>query len=166
MFCCVLKSSLPATSFPARTFRGNILSEKYERHLIFHAGSGDGTAWQGAWEKWLDRKNTGLLLQWISQESWHWFPNWIKIRKPWDFCTAQRWQKKEFPGLKGWLYQYSVAQCWIGPILDRAQIKVPHLKILQGWRKTRVVWWWFEMCLAKTSISITHRSYQKGSAAQ
>lgn len=56
MFCCVLKSSLPATSFPARTFRGNILSEKYERHLIFHAGSGDGTAWQGAWEKWLDRK--------------------------------------------------------------------------------------------------------------
>lgn len=73
-----------------RSMRGIWFSSRLWRWDSMARGLGEMTG----------HKNTGLL-HWTAQESSLWCPNWIKIRKPWDFCTALRWQKKEFPGLKG-----------------------------------------------------------------
>lgn len=110
MFCCVLKSSdchiIYSTYIPSKY----LVWEVWEA-FNFPAGSGDGTAWQGAWEKWLDTK-TQVCSSELHRNPHTDGPNWIKIRKPWDFCTALRWQKKEFPALKGWFHQYPVAPFW------------------------------------------------------
>lgn len=55
MFCSVFKSSDCHIIYSTHIPRKYLVWEVWEA-FNFPAGSGDGTAWQGAWEKWVDTK--------------------------------------------------------------------------------------------------------------
>lgn len=135
MFCCVLKSS------DCHIIYSTYIPRKYLVWEVWEAFNFPCRLWR--WDRMargemIGQKNTGLLLQWISQESWHSFLNWLKIRKN-SGIFVQLWggRKRNFLVSKGG-YSTPCGSVLNGSVLDRAQIKVPHLKILQGWSQTRV----------------------------
>lgn len=99
MFCCVLKSS------DCHIIYSTYIPRKYLVWEVWEAFNFPCRLWR--WDsmargEMIGQKNTGLLLQWISQESLHSFLNWLKIRKnPGIFVQLWGGRKRNFLVSKG-----------------------------------------------------------------
>lgn len=156
MFCCVLKSS------GCHILYSTYILRKYLVWEVWEAFNFPCRLWRWdsmAREKWLDRKTQVCSSEFPRNPDTH-SQIGLKSENPGIFVLLWGGRKRNFLLSKG------VTSVLNGSGLDRAQINVPHLKILQGWRRSRVVWWLLDLCLVQSSISRTDRYYQKGSAAQ